>query len=271
MTARGLLYHDVVPRDDFAQSGFRSPDANAYKLFVEEFAEHLELIGRRTMGRGVNVFDALAGRAGERDFLLTFDDGGKSALTSIAGALEQRGWVGHFFVATDYIGTEGFLDASEIRELANRGHIIGSHSCSHPLVMSRCSREQLLKEWKDSVVLLTDVTGSPVTTASIPGGSYSKAVAEAADASGVRVLFTSEPTTSVWQVGDCSLIGRYSVQRGTPASLAAALAAAEFLPTFRQAVYWNFKKILKTVGGEYWMEFRRRVLAQRFVDSGPHS
>jgi peptidoglycan/xylan/chitin deacetylase (PgdA/CDA1 family) len=271
MRVRGLLYHDVVPENEFVQSGFRSPDANAYKLFVGEFAEHLEQIGKRTQGRAVRVSDALAGRAGERDFLLTFDDGGKSALTNIADALEQRGWIGHFFVASDYIGVEGFLDGREIGELARRGHIIGSHSCSHPLVMSRCSREQLLQEWKESVRILTGITGSPVTTASIPGGSYSKMVAETAAESGINVLFTSEPTTSVWQVAGCCMVGRFSVQRGTSAALASALAAAEFMPTFRQAAYWNFKKILKSVGGEYWMAFRKRVLAQRFIDSNPHS
>lgn len=267
MKVRGLLYHDVVPDNDFDQSGFRSPDANAYKLFIGEFAEHLNEIGRRTHGRGAGIFDVLDGRAAKHDFVLTFDDGGKSALTHIAGALEEIGWIGHFFVASDFIGKEGFLNRREIFELAQRGHIIGSHSCSHPLVMSRCSRESLLQEWSQSVRILSEILDSPVTTASIPGGSYSRAVAETAAESGITVLFTSEPTTSVWTVDGSRMIGRYSVQRGTPADVAASLAAGDFGPRFRQSLYWNLKKVLKSLGGEYWLAFRRRILAQRFADS----
>ena len=51
--------------------------------------------------------------------------------------LERYGWPGYFFVATDWIGRPGFLNAAQFRELDSRGHVIGSHSCSYPERMAR--------------------------------------------------------------------------------------------------------------------------------------
>jgi peptidoglycan/xylan/chitin deacetylase (PgdA/CDA1 family) len=58
--------------------------------------------------------------------LFTFDDGGVSFLDLIAPALERHGWRGLFFIATNWIGSPGFLKASQIAELRQRGHHIGT-------------------------------------------------------------------------------------------------------------------------------------------------
>lgn len=256
-----LIYHDVVPPGGYDTSGFQSPDADIYKLTVDEFERHLDALSAFT---ATSAFDALSGRSSGREaFAITFDDGGASAIDRIARLLESRGWVGHFFVATDYIGTPGFLTPAQIVELAARGHVIGSHSCSHPLVMSRCSRAQLLSEWSRSVTALSGILGSRVTIASIPGGSYSRAVAEAAAECGIRVLFTSEPTVHTHTVEGCTVLGRYSVQAATPAAKAAALVSGDWRVRSGEAAYWNFKKILKAAGGSAWLKFRRAVLASR--------
>jgi peptidoglycan/xylan/chitin deacetylase (PgdA/CDA1 family) len=244
---RALLYHDVVPAGDYASSGFQSPDANIYKFTIAEFEQHLTRIRERA----------------PQNMLLTFDDGGVSAIRATADIIERFGHKGHFFITTDYIGTTGFMSVAEISELARRGHIIGSHSCSHPALMSRCQAQQLDHEWRDSVARLSDILGAQVATASVPGGSYSNAVGRSAAAAKITTLFTSEPTSSVGAIDTCTLIGRFSVQRGTTPEIAAALAAGDLMPALRQAAYWNFKKILKRAGGTAWIEFRKAVLAKR--------
>jgi peptidoglycan/xylan/chitin deacetylase (PgdA/CDA1 family) len=262
MRVSSLLYHDVVA-DSVDESGFSGADADAYKLSIGEFAQHLGEIRGRTGGRAVSVFEVLAKRASARDFLLTFDDGGSSGTVHVQPMLAALGWLGHFFITTDYIGRPGFLKADGIRELFRAGHVIGSHSCSHPPMISRCTREQLRREWSDSVKVLSDIVGTAVTTASIPAGFYSRAVAETAAEAGIRVLFTSEPVTSVRRSAECVLLGRYSIQHGTPAEKAAALAAGDMAATLGQAVLWNVKKPLKTIGGRYWLWFRKAVFARR--------
>src|SRR5204862_350417 len=82
----------------------------------------------------------------------------------------RRPWPGHFFIATDLVGTPGFLDWDGIRALVAMGHVVGSHSCSHPDRMADLSWDQLLDEWSRSAAALSSELGQEVSTASVPGG-----------------------------------------------------------------------------------------------------
>src|SRR5439155_279734 len=140
------------------------------------------------------VYDLVERLLGPPPVLLTFDDGGASAYGCVADLLEGAGWRGHFFITTDYLGTPGFVGGAQIRELAGRGHVIGTHSCSHPTRMARCSWDRLIGEWSRSAQALAEVLGEPVRVGSVPGGAFARRVAAAAAAAGLTALFTSEPT-----------------------------------------------------------------------------
>ena len=146
MRVISLLFHDVYV-DHPAESGFVSAAANRYKLTVADFEAQLE--GLRAVR-----FDSpvLASSIETRDhtiipgaapFAITVDDGGVSYYAHIAGRLENRDWRGHCFVSTDFIGARGFLSRAQIRELADRGHVIGSHSASHPSRFNRLPFHEL--------------------------------------------------------------------------------------------------------------------------------
>jgi peptidoglycan/xylan/chitin deacetylase (PgdA/CDA1 family) len=242
-----LLYHDVVSAADFGSSGFQSADADRYKLDEAHFVAHL---------------DAIAERVAPSARLFTFDDGGASA-SRIGDLLAARRWRGSFFIPTDFIGSCGFVDRAAVRTLAAQGHVIGSHSCSHPARMTALSRERMLREWTDSRHALEDVLGVPVHAASIPGGYYSSAVARTAAEAGYRELFTSEPVASPWRIGELQVFGRYSVQQSSSAPLVAAIAAGDARPRLQQLAYWNLKKVLKGIGGAYWLSFRKSYLRLR--------
>lgn len=255
LKAVGLCYHDAVENGALDTSGFPGASAGSYKLDAEQLQQHLDALHKRRP-EGATRVDHLHKQYHPNPLLLTFDDGGVSAMR-IAELLEQKDWRGHFLITAGKIGAPGFLSAEQIRELHERGHIIGSHSWSHPERMSHCDDDTLCEEWQRSVERLSDVTGAPVETASVPGGFHSRRVAEAAAAAGIRMLFTSEPRKRVEQVNDCLVLGRYSIHRRTSPATAAALGAAE--PTIAQAwqyVFWNTKKLLKTVGGNAWLAAR---------------
>jgi peptidoglycan/xylan/chitin deacetylase (PgdA/CDA1 family) len=262
MHALTLLYHDVVPAGHPEASGFQSPDADIYKFSVEEFDRHLATIAASVRAPLATMASSLALRGSGRPVLMTFDDGGASAL-HIADALEKRGWRGHFFITTGSIGTAGFLDATGLRDLRRRGHLVGSHSESHPARMSACTRAQLDREWADSIGRLTDILGERIDVASVPGGYYSRAVAASAARAGIRVLFNSEPVTRLHDVDGCLVVGRFGVQQGVPASWAAAVARGDRAPRLQRWVFWNGKKLLKRLGGERWLRVRRRLIAAR--------
>jgi peptidoglycan/xylan/chitin deacetylase (PgdA/CDA1 family) len=260
MRAISLLYHDVVPACRFDSSGFSSRDADIYKLELGEFEQHLAAIDSRivhppTTALQVHESTSVA-------LLLTFDDGGLSAYQYIADLLEARGWRAHFFVTTDWIGKTGFLTPAQIRDLRARGHLIGSHSCSHPPRMSHCSFRELQKEWTKSAAMLSDIVGSKIAIGSVPGGFYSRTVAETAADAGLTTLFTSEPRTRPQFVNGCSVLGRYTIQQGVKAATAAAIAAGAVAPRLRQTCYWNVKKLAKAAGGTSWLRMRKWILAR---------
>lgn len=260
MRAIAIMYHDIVERGREETSGFVSADANLYKLDNLQFDAHLKALTESLKTKPGSVVDFEEKKS--KPLFITFDDGGRSAYTRIAPLLEKQNWRGHFFVATDYIDTETFLSSDEIRELDKRGHVIGSHSASHPLRFAACGEDEILREWRVSTEKLSDILGKKISVASIPGGLYSKQVAENASRAGIKKLFTSEPVTKIWQVGETICFGRYTIQRGTSAETVAAIARGAITPRLQQLVLWNIKKAVKTIGGETYLKFRNWLLAR---------
>jgi peptidoglycan/xylan/chitin deacetylase (PgdA/CDA1 family) len=236
------MYHDVEDKS-----------ADVYAIGPERFREHLDAIDRTP---------ATADSFASGDWMITFDDGGASAL-GVGEELARRSWRGHFFIATDGIGSPGFLDWDGVRAVAGMGHLIGSHSCSHPDRMADLTWEQLLDEWTRSAAVLAEELGGPVTTASVPGGLYSPSVGRAAAAAGYQSLFTSLPTQRLGSVEGCRLIGRWAIRHDTTADQAAAAAAGRPLPWARQRAAWRLRGIVKTVAGKRYERVRRTLLARR--------
>jgi peptidoglycan/xylan/chitin deacetylase (PgdA/CDA1 family) len=263
-----LIYHDVVPAGHFDASGFPGTGAARYKFINSEFHSHLEALQGVAQAGSFSAGNAPPESAGQGPAslpcLLTFDDGGNSSILTIAGMLEERGWTGHFFVTTDLIDAPAFVSRQQVCQLRRRGHVVGSHSCSHPRRMSACTWEQLVDEWRRSCDVLADIIGEQVTVASVPGGFYSHRVAQAAAHAGIRTLFTSEPTARQWVVEGCAVRGRYSIDRGVSAEQMAAIAAGKVVPRLRQAAVWQAKKVAKTMAGSLYTALRERLLSKSY-------
>jgi peptidoglycan/xylan/chitin deacetylase (PgdA/CDA1 family) len=261
-----FMYHDVVPESGDTPSGFSGCEAERYRLTIPEFERHLDALDRAFASPPVaNATEHGFGLRAADSWLLTFDDGGQSAATTVGPRLEQRGWRGWFFITTDQIDTTAFCSREQIRDLHARGHVIGSHTCSHPERISSCDRDRLLREWSESRRVLAEILSAPITAGSVPGGFYSRQVAVAAAQAGIKTLFTSEPTTGVAEVDGCLVLGRYAIFRGMPERDAAALGTSAFR-RWRQSLFWNAKKVGKTVAGPVYKELRRRVLERQAAD-----
>ncbi len=252
-----LLYHDVVRahRDD--ASGFVGAGAARYKLTLTEFQSHLAYLDQA-------VRRAPSLNVAQPTWQLTFDDGGVSAATCIADALDARDWKGWFFITTDRIGTPGFVSRTQILDLHQRGHIIGTHTCSHPHPFSQLPYARQVAEWRDSRLILENILGIAVTTGSVPGGAYSTAVGQAANEAGLQVLFNSEPTTSVVSMDGCEIQGRYTVYRGMTALQAAGLLQSPWSRR-QQSLLWSAKKLAKSAGGATYLRLREALLRRAYA------
>lgn len=260
MKAISLLYHDVVRCGDYEISGFPGEGAARYKLAYDTFNLHLAALDQALAAKPVTVSAALQSSHGNHPVLLTFDDGGGSAYPDICEALDRYGWKGHFFITTNYIGRPTFVSESDICMLRRRGHVIGSHSSSHPERMSHQSWEELLHEWGASTQRLSDILGEAVTVASVPNGYFSNRVAEAASRSGINVLFTSEPVRNTRFIAGCHVFGRYIMRPRMAPERIVALARGRRGPRWNEYLLWNAKKLAKVVGRDAYLKMRTYLL-----------
>ena len=263
MRAVTLLFHDVVPEGRWDSSGFQGAGADVYKLDCGVFRQHVAAIHGFCQRQPVTGEELLSGAALGVPFLLTFDDGGASASQYIADILDEFGWKAHFFVTAGRVGTSGFLNQDQMLDLRRRGHVIGSHSYSHPTRMAHCSTAKLDDEWRRSMDALGDSLGETLPIASVPGGYYSRAVARSAAQAGVRLLFTSEPVTASHTIDDCLVLGRFTAKRNYDASWSAAIVADRDMRRTREYVFWNAKKGAKAILGGAWLKARTRLLEHR--------
>lgn len=260
MKAVTLLYHDAVTDGDYAASGFSGGDADVYKMDINEMRLHFEAVKGRISKTPSDVRDMNV-ENDEMPIFITFDDGGLSSSTLIAPLLNDLGWVGHFFITGSRVDTKGFVSASQIRELDAQGHVIGSHSWSHPQRMALCTTTQLEYEWRKSIEFLSEILEKPVTVASVPGGYFSKKVAKIASQSGLKILFTSEPVKKAYYIDNCLILGRYTLIEGMPPHFSSDLAADGIsLRQIRQYLFWNSKKMLKNLAGDQYLAIRKYLL-----------
>lgn len=253
MRAISLLFHDVYV-DHADESGFTSEAADRYKLPLADFDR--QLAGVKGVRSDSPILASAMGRvgddaapAGAAPFLVTVDDGGVAYHTWIATRLERLGWRGHCFVSTDCIGRRGFLSRDQVRDLAERGHVIGSHSASHPFRFSALPFSDIVSEWSRSRAVLEDIVGCRIDVGSVPGGYFSPSVARAAREAGFRVLFTSEPVTRVIADGGLQIVGRFTIRRGDPPDRARRLVSAPAWTRSLEWASWNAKGLVKPLLG----------------------
>jgi peptidoglycan/xylan/chitin deacetylase (PgdA/CDA1 family) len=245
-----LIYHDVVTFASRDSVGFPGPQAAMYKLTPDRFERHLDALATITA--------AHPSRFGTR---LTFDDGGASALW-VATALERYGWKGSFFIVTSRIGTKGFLEAGAVQELATRGHVVGSHTETHPTYLARLDDAVIAREWRRSRDTLETLLGAAPEAAAVPGGSVSAAVVREASRAGFKRLYTSTPRIRPAQVDGMTVLGRFSIWADDPPALAAAIAARRVTVLARRRVSWEAKTAAKRVSPRRY-EAVRSVVARR--------
>jgi peptidoglycan/xylan/chitin deacetylase (PgdA/CDA1 family) len=186
-----LMYHYVddepPPAGPYADGlTVRTPD------FVDEM-DYLVANGYHT----VTLADAYLAMAGVKDLpdkpvALTFDDGGLDNYTVAFPILADRGLTGTFFVITKTVGADGQMSWDQLREMAQAGMSVQSHSYSHP-GLTGVSDERLRSELVDSRTALLNEMGPPEYVLCYPAGEYDKRVIEAAKSAGyVMAVATSK-------------------------------------------------------------------------------
>lgn len=233
------MYHDIVTKND-KSSGFQNKNAFQYKVEECAFEEQVK---------------ALQGK----DVVFTFDDGGESFLTKAAPLLEQYGFKGVFFISTKYIGAPGFLTEEQVKALAERGHVVGSHSHTHPEIFTKLSKEEIHEEWQKSYVILEDILGKKDLPMSIPNGYASKTIMEESIKCGFIDIYTSQPTTKIKLFQKHNVIGRYVVHDNMTTEDVLGIVNSKGTK-MKMALKWQALNLVKGVLGESYDIFKAKLL-----------
>jgi peptidoglycan/xylan/chitin deacetylase (PgdA/CDA1 family) len=222
-----LMYHELeLPgrRLCDSESGYVR-----YVLLERDFRAQMECL--KAQGRhGLSVGQALTFPAGS-NIAITFDDGCETDLLAAAPILRQNGFNATFYITAGWLGNQGHLSVSQLRELSGQGFEVGCHSMTHAL-LTDLDEAGLKHEIGDAKSQLEQILGRPVDHFSCPGGRYDPRVAAVARAAGFRTVATSRVHTNSTDTNIFSL-GRVAILRGLTIKEFAAIGSGEALPRLR--------------------------------------
>lgn len=193
-----LMYHALWPPLDNPQAlkaywdadpHLAKAGARRYALDQRHFTRQMEAIaqaGKTTP----SSWEDLMPSATHAAVWITFDDGHVSNLELALPVLRRFGLRAIFFITTDWIGTKGFMNEQQLRELDGSGMLLGTHGCSHRY-FADLSESELRSEMVESKARLEAILGHDVPGLALPGGSNHPAVKRLAGELGYQHVFGS--------------------------------------------------------------------------------
>ena len=180
---RVLLYHSV-------SSGFNFGPRGLFTIYPHVFEAQMKMLSKSTDVSLISLSDGLKTISNsDLTVAVTFDDGYKDNLNTVAPIMQKYRIPFTVFVSTSFIQNETpeFLTPSELRELSMMpGVTIGSHGTTHTR-LKELNKRDLRDELISSKHYIEDITGKEVNAISYPHGSVDSNVREAAIIAGYKL------------------------------------------------------------------------------------
>ena len=182
-----LMYHEIeLPGRKLCQS---EPGYVRYILPLQLFQRQMAWL-KENGWQGLNVSQALSNPA-QPSVCITFDDGCETDLIAAAPVLRQFGFSATFYLTAGFLGTPGYLTASQVRELDQQGFQIGCHSMTHSY-LSDLTEPELKREVVDAKLHIEQILGHPIEHFSCPGGRYDQRTLQMARQAGFATVANSQ-------------------------------------------------------------------------------
>ncbi|MFN2439232.1 MAG: polysaccharide deacetylase family protein [Chitinophagaceae bacterium] len=124
----------------------------------------------------------------DKPVMLTFDDTDKEQYTIGAAEMNKYGFKGVFFLMTISIGRPNYMTKEEIKNLSDRGHIIGAHTWDHHRV-TKYTDEDWDKQLSESSKKIEAITGKPVKYFAYPFGLWNQEAIPQLQKRGMQAAF----------------------------------------------------------------------------------
>ena len=168
-----LCYHQI--RDWTAKD---SKTAKDYIVPVAQFREQMKMLS--DSGYHTILPDELYAYLNEgrslpsKPIMLTFDDTDDDQYQVAVPEMKKYGFKAVFFIMTVSIGRPNYMTAAQVKELADAGHEIGSHTWDHHNV-----KKYEGKDWEVQIekplAQLEKITGKPIRYFAYPYGLWNEA------------------------------------------------------------------------------------------------
>ncbi|MDP2923097.1 MAG: polysaccharide deacetylase family protein [Candidatus Omnitrophota bacterium] len=176
-----LMYHSVgVPIDEEA-------GAELYCVAEERFREQMKFVASSG-----TVPSPSGTSCGDSPFTVTFDDGDITNYMVAYPILKYLGLEAYFFIIVSKVGTKGYMDWEQIKEIRDAGMVIGSHGMTHRILIGLKEKE-LQFELRESKRIIEEKLKQKIYYFSIPKGGYNKKVLAEAKKAGYIAAFSSDP------------------------------------------------------------------------------
>jgi peptidoglycan/xylan/chitin deacetylase (PgdA/CDA1 family) len=113
-----------------------------------------------------------------KSVVITFDDGYEDNYTKAFPILKNYGYPAIVFVVSSAVGTEGFLNWDQIREMYSKNILIGSHTRHHVYLPDIQAKDETWDEISNSKRDIQTALGAEVKYFSYPSGGYTEEIKE---------------------------------------------------------------------------------------------
>lgn len=158
-----LLYHHIAV----------SPIGSRYYVPPDTFDSELKLLhdwGYTTITTSMLVEAITKGAAlPPHPMLITFDDSNEDNYTNAFPIMQKYGFTGVLYVVVQYLDTPNYLTTDQVRQMADAGWEVGSHSETHIALIGdpEVMRYEIVQSRKD----LENLLGLPILTFAYPFGA----------------------------------------------------------------------------------------------------
>jgi len=182
-----LCYHQI--RDWSASDSKRARD---YIVPVNNFREQIKLLadnGYHTISPDQLYNYLLKGASlPSKPVMITFDDSREEQYSVADKELSKYGFKGVYFIMTVSLNRPGYMTREDVKQLADEGNTIGSHTWNHSNVKNYLAADWVRQVDKPSEEL-ERITGKPVNYFAYPFGLWNKQAVEQIKQHGFKAAF----------------------------------------------------------------------------------
>lgn len=190
-----LCYHNIVDRKP----------KNIYEVTLQSFKSQMKALadsGYKTITPD-QYYNYLAyGTAlPEKPVMLTYDDTDEEQFSIAKMEMDKYGFKGVYFIMTITMNKPRYMNKEQVKQLADEGHIIGSHTWDHHRVdrlkdlntIEYRGKKIEVNEWDfqlaNTKTQLEELTGKPVEHFAYPFGIWSKDAIPQIEKRGYKMAF----------------------------------------------------------------------------------